>query len=414
MFNMVFKMRKEYILTFAATIISLLFAFLVIKLFAPGLLGLSHNQALVQVDTKVAPFYEGIFRQQDYQAKNYLIPDPFTHVRAKPLITGRNGMGPNDILGFRNKNVPNLADIVVIGDSQTYGNNAPIQFNYPSLLQSYLKSKQSKVYNMSTGGWGAIQYLYISSKAYIFRPRIIIVAFYTGNDSVDSFNLAYSQKKWLAIRPNNNLTVNSLPKIQYPPQQKDWWPVQFKDGIKTIFTPKLRLAANKDHPAIKAGYQLMARSAKEISSLLKNVPTQLVFTIIPTKETVYYKKIKQDGIRLPKAYQALINHEKKNTNYLRKQLKDIKNAKYIDLVEDLQNIALKKIALYPEDINGHPYPIGYAVIATKISKEIKNMLPDKPKGLVLFKNRQKQNEYLLVRGDQFFKFRNGEKKWLVI
>src|SRR5262245_46686266 len=39
-----------------------------------------------------------------------------------------------DSWGYRNKSVPTSADIVAIGDSHTYGNNAPMADSWPYVL----------------------------------------------------------------------------------------------------------------------------------------------------------------------------------------------------------------------------------------------------------------------------------------
>ena len=63
------------------------------------------------------------------------------------------------MLGFRNAAVPVAADIVTIGDSMTYGNNAVMEENWPAWMLAALQREDVKVYNMSTGGWAAVQYL---------------------------------------------------------------------------------------------------------------------------------------------------------------------------------------------------------------------------------------------------------------
>ena len=91
--------------------------------------------------------------------------DPNTNTRFRPLLPADNISGPHDILGFRNEAVPNNAAIIVFGDSQTYGIGEPFAANWPSQLAALSGQGWAPVYNMAIGGWGAVQYLDMFSKA---------------------------------------------------------------------------------------------------------------------------------------------------------------------------------------------------------------------------------------------------------
>ena len=72
-----------------------------------------------------------------------LVEDPVLGRRIQPLTTG------HDALGFRNREVPQHADIVAIGDSNTYGVSAPREGSWPHQLSGLLGEP---VYNMGLGG----------------------------------------------------------------------------------------------------------------------------------------------------------------------------------------------------------------------------------------------------------------------
>ncbi|MFQ5586997.1 MAG: SGNH/GDSL hydrolase family protein, partial [Thermodesulfobacteriota bacterium] len=165
-------MKKEWLLLISTVVVSMLLAIGLLRLFAPQMFGIPIDLQMVQVSKEVVPFYENVFRKEDYQSKEFLLKDPYVNVRARPLHDSlfRN-KGPHDILRFRNKHIPNVADIVVLGDSQSYGGNARLEENWPSLLVRYLKDKSPVLYNMSTSGWGAVQYLDMFTKALLFQPR---------------------------------------------------------------------------------------------------------------------------------------------------------------------------------------------------------------------------------------------------
>ena len=156
-----------------STILTLIVAVGGIRYFAPQLLGLSSDIQLVKTSKKVPPFFEGVFRVDDYKSENFILPDPIIK-RAKPLFPDIGVMGPNDILGFRNYYIPNISDIIIIGDSQTYGNNASIENNWPNQFISNLSNNNENVshYDMAVGAWGAIEYLEIFSSELLYQGHI--------------------------------------------------------------------------------------------------------------------------------------------------------------------------------------------------------------------------------------------------
>lgn len=370
-------MKKDFILLIVSIILTLGIAFAGVRLFFPQLLNISPDLQLVKVDKKVPPFFENIFRKEDFFSEKYLINDPVTGVRAKPLYPNTGGMGPNDLLGFRNRSIPNSADIVVIGDSQTYGNNAAIDKNWPGTMISALKPNNITLYNMSVGGWSAPQYFNMLGNAMVLKPKVIVIAFYSGNDPMESFIQVYGNPIWKNLIPDHSLTRKDVPKAEFPPPKKKQWLVLFKDGVKTVFTPSIRLVSNQDHPAVHAGYQIMADISKQVAHLLQGRKVKVFFTIIPTKELVYEQKIKSDGLELPDDYRLLIAREKANIEWLVGKIKAIPLVGYIDVVHALQNSAMRKIQLYPPDDNGHPFAAGYGIIGRKIAEIIRPVLPIK-------------------------------------
>ena len=397
-------MKKEWILLIATVVVTILLALGLIRIFAPQLLGVSPDLRMVQVSEEVVPFYENVFRAEDFKTDEFLLQDPYTNIRAKPLFNNLiSFQGPHDILGFRNRSVPNVADIITIGDSLTYGVNAITEENWPGQLARYLDEKSPLLYNMSTGGWGAVQYLDMFSKALSFKPRVVIVAFYTGNDALESTLLAYNVERWRSLRLDNTLSLSAIPPVTYP--GSDTWSVSFGDGTKTTFTPELRLASNRDAGYVRAGYAIMAAVAERIGTMAAESGTPVIFTIIPTKETVYAEKVAAHGIETPEGYNELITAEKKNITTLAATLDALPNAVYVDLVAPLQKAALTSFQLYPTDFNGHPLPAGYNEIAFTLAPAVDRYLPRKRSGLLMVGEEEK---IILVREGGIYLFNAPE------
>lgn len=395
--------RAEFLMSGLVTVVTLALALGLIRWFAPTLLGISSDLIMVQSSKEVAPFYEGVFRREDRETQEYLINDPLVGVRAPSLYPDLGGMGPNDLLGFRNLAVPNAADIVVIGDSQTYGNNAILPENWPSLMRQMLPPGVV-VYSMATGGWGAVQYLYAFSKALQFQPRLVIVAFYTGNDPIETVNLALTMESWRKYMAGFSITKEDIPAIKFPPPDNEHWQVEFGDGAKTGFTPAMRLISNMRHPAVDLGYEIMLAVARDIAEVSSSRGISPIFTIIPTKEFVFLDKIRKDEIKTIQSYEDLIEAESYRISWLENELRSLPGATYVEVTSALQEAALKPGLLYPDNINGHPLGYGYAVIATQIAEAVRASVPAPPQGLAISKT---------VSAMQFPVYIRNGQQWLV-
>ncbi len=78
--------------------------------------------------------------------------------------------------------------MVAMGDSQTYGTGVWRAQNWPHQLQELVGHR---VYGISCGGWGPTQSLLELDRALALKPRLIVEAFYTGNDLFDCFETVY-------------------------------------------------------------------------------------------------------------------------------------------------------------------------------------------------------------------------------
>jgi lysophospholipase L1-like esterase len=394
----------------ASVAITLLVALGILRWLAPGLLGIAPDLQLVRVGRTLPPFFEGVFRPVGEVQTGLLVNDPYTLVRSVPLLPELFSVhqGPTDVLGFRNRAVPNVADVVAIGDSQTYGHNATLAENWPSRLRERLAEKSATVYSMAVGGWGAVQYLDMLPKAMRFRPRCVIVAYYTGNDSLETFQLAYAVPHWRDLVPDPSLSESDMPPTPYPAPREDWWSARFADGSEITFTPALRLASNLAHPAVRAGYAIMAETARRAHAIAEQHQVELVFTVIPTKELVYAPRVEREGIAAPEEYRELVRMERGYIDELAAAVRSLEGAAYVDLVAPLQEAAVGGAALYPEDIDGHPLPAGYSIIADALAPAVDPSLPAPPRGLVALRAGEDLFHLMLVDDEGVWPFASEE------
>jgi lysophospholipase L1-like esterase len=405
--------KKELLLLLMTILVTVGLAVFLLRFFAPGLLGVSRDLQMVQISQEVPPFYENVFREEDYslekfifKTEDFILQDPFTVTRARPLWPDQVSMGPNDILGFRNRAIPNVADVVALGDSQTYGNNVPLELNWPSRLKAHISHADPVIYNIAVGSWEGLQYLEMFPKALFLKPRVVIVALYTGNDPLEAFAHTYGSEHWKDFRVNRSLDKTDAPKI--PKYNEDLWPVRFRDGTETVFTPSYRLRSNlRNDPAVSAGYEILKEVGRRIGKLAGESKTPVIFTIIPTKELVYEKRVLKEGIPIKPSYRTLVENERMYLNELAESLKSVPDCEYVDVLAPMEQVAMTEM-LYPSTGNGHPVASGYDVIAMALASSVGRYLKSLPQGMAVMQISGGQSIPVLVENDGYWIFSRND------
>jgi lysophospholipase L1-like esterase len=367
-------MSREWVLLGLSVSVTLALAVALLRCWAPGLLGIPPDLQMVQVSEEVVPFYENVLGVPE--GKEFILKDPYLVNRARPL-NPPGLLGPTDILGFRNKVVPNAPDVIAIGDSQTFGMNAPLEANWPSRLGVELARQKApvkaQVYSMATGGWGAVQYLDMVRKASVFGPKVVVVAFYSGNDPMESFRVAYAVDHWKSLRVDPSLSRRDAPK-RLPRDKHLTWGARLRMRREVIFTPQRRLHSMQDHPVTDAGWKIMAEASRHMAEHAAQHGHAIVFTVIPTKELVYLPLLERHGIALDPVYAELVRLEQQRLGVLSDELRSLKSAHYVDLVRPLQRAVLDGRFTHQIGSDGHPVPRGYAVIARVLARTVAPLL----------------------------------------
>ena len=130
--------------------------------------------------------------------------DPVLGIRPNPLYPG------HDAQGFRNERVPNQADVVALGDSQTYGMGVRPNDAWPRQLARFAGRS---VYNMAFGSYGPLHSLALFPEATRLKPRLVIEAFYSGNDLFDAFQLVYGEgthPRWQKMKSRDEAVLAAI------------------------------------------------------------------------------------------------------------------------------------------------------------------------------------------------------------
>lgn len=131
-----------------------------------------------------------------------LVNDPVLRLRIK------SGSGGHDRWGFRNRRVPESADVAILGDSQTYGHSAIASQSWPS---HFAEMSHLETYNLGIGGYGPADYLHlVREKVPELHPDFVFVGLYFGNDMKDAFRSVYRKEAWRSYRDD---TIDGLAEL---------------------------------------------------------------------------------------------------------------------------------------------------------------------------------------------------------
>ncbi len=348
---------------------------------------------------------------------NYLMPvlehDDVLGVRIRPNSAG------HDAWGFRNRAVPKQADIVAIGDSQTYGVSALADDSWPAQLERLMRRK---VYNLALGGYSPLQYLsLLQDKALRLSPAIVLVGFYFGNDLAGAYNSVYFNDHWESFRPRDDGAddLHSARQITtFGAQRRSFGALRnwlahhsilyrkvvfavgdlfrflelqkkthnpaltvYQDrarGLKTGFRPMDRFVAlNLDDSRVAEGMRICEQAIDQMQEICRGRHIRLIVVLIPTKETVFYPLLREvPDLKNRGTIDKLIQYERLAKDKLCSFL-NTQSIPYIDALPALRE-ALGRKQIYPSNADGHPNKYGYAAIAQAVANYLmaeQNRLP---------------------------------------
>ena len=321
--------------------------------------------------------------------------------------------GGFDAWGFRNRAVPDTADIVVLGDSQTYGSAAPMHDSWPSALG---RLTGRRVYNMALAGYGPNQYLHLlKTKALRLKPRMIVVGLSMGDDFANAFLSTYRLDHWAYLRALPAEHVNfdirePLTPLPWHKKVRIWLsrhsvayqfvvhgPVlgrllgeievrqalRLFDSASLLRVPEKNIAeaflprrflrwGDQRHPSIREGMRITQALLAEMSAICRQHHVEFLVTVIPTKEMVFAEYFARDpNLALRDVLDRLVASERIGREAMFRFFAESRIA-YADALPALQRAAEHRIfTRLVGDM--HPNRDGYAVIATAAFDAIRTM-----------------------------------------
>jgi len=356
------------------------------------------NSLLVAASLLVSVFAAELMARVVVDPLDYLLPnlveDDFLFYRVE------GNSGSHDAWGYRNTQVPKSAEIVCIGDSMTYGISAQARDSWPRVLG---RISGETVYNMSVGGYGPIQYLYLMQhEAIKLHPNTIIVGFYLGNDLIDVYNEVRFNKNWSVY--GQLAGSDSKPLLAYQPRSdkflggvRDWLarhsvlygllsttpvfdffrerelrngPARDRDQVMAYRDDKHNVvfiegtSLDLGDPRIKSAMEITKKVLLDMRSVADKNSFRLIVALIPTKQRVYTKLLERAGDLDKYPRLADVVHQEDAVRNTLTGFLHQNHIEAIDLLPALEADAAERDPYPHTDM--HPNKEGYRVIADTI------------------------------------------------
>ncbi len=157
------------------------------------------------------------------------------------------GSEGTDEHGFRNATVPVRTDVLIVGDSQTWGFQIERAETFTAVFAA---TTGASSYQMANGSYGPVQYRELVRQGLSLQPRLVVVAFYFGNDFVDAFDYAGLEGAEPVRSGGVQYGVRDHPEFEGP--QSPNWTMALVDGVLDV-SRVLDAAANVVKSRLQGG-----------------------------------------------------------------------------------------------------------------------------------------------------------------
>lgn len=360
-------------------------------------------------------------------ALRVFVPGPADRVKNDAFLGTRPGPGGElDEKGFRNEQALTNADIVIFGDSQTYGNNASVEEAWPQVFGAL--TGQS-VYQIAYGGWSPAHYRALFEEGQSLSPKSVIVTLYTGNDLIETVDLVYGEDAWEPYRSpsfspteRGGVTSNDVrialnygttpgtfahsilsirtwlrdsvrlyallgnatrslreklhivQSIEERSRAVDTLTevdptlgyIVESEGIETVLSPSYRYqTVNLNDTKTAEGWRLTKILLEEMYAKTRAISADFAIVIIPTKEHVYLSWMHETGQPVPEVFNEYEDAEKEFLNEIFAWCEE-NGIPCFNTTNGLVQGLTGGLRIYPDSFDGHPTSRGYSVIATEV------------------------------------------------
>lgn len=189
---MIRRLLINGLLITASLFVAIVLAEIFLRLFLPQIFAI-HPPGIYIIDPEIGyvlkPGFRGVIQRAEFKT---------------PVGINRSGLRGEELQddGYR---------ILVLGDSQAFGfgvlDNETFSVNLQSMLAKHFPAMNIQVLNSGVPGYGtADQLAFLKHRGDEFKPDLVILQFFSGNDIEESRN---PSKEWAAIDAEGMLTAKS-------------------------------------------------------------------------------------------------------------------------------------------------------------------------------------------------------------
>lgn len=326
-----------------------------------------------------------------------------------------------DARGFRNQEAVAATDIVVLGDSHTFGS-----LDYEPWTVSLGEQLGQRVYNMGVSGYGIAHYAGLLPAALDLDPTVVVIALYLGNDIHNAYDTVYHQSGWEdwkeqefqeavgGSQDDSQARTGVLKTLKdflrnktvlYPfvadrtrharehldlaaplyTGTTDWTNTDPRASLLYNDTPHQETRFRNSHRLagidiadqhVQEGLRLTQVFLEAMHRDVQEHNAQLLVALLPTKQSVYQPLVGQE-----RSENELFSQIIYSQNSLTEQLvahSEEQGYMLIDTLPTLQHALLQGGQLYPTSIDDHPNAQGYHVYAEVLSSAIATMTSSTP------------------------------------
>lgn len=330
-----------------------------------------------------------------------------------------------DARGFRNDQILDRADIVVLGDSQSYGYGVPMAASWPRQLAA--RTGRS-TYTMAGSGYGPGHSLLLWDEAVELNPGLVIEALYSGNDLYDAYDLVYGRGQLPHLQTADPRLRTHLSELERDDPLSEraqlvtrmgrpTWPLRdllrdhsrmygiircvdrssdalsrslgapleweevrqralerpaycdvYDDGrVRTVFTPRKRhLALDLADPRLREGRRLALAAIEEMQRRARDAGIGFAVVLVPTKEYVFAPRVRALGASDSPVLAKLLEREAELWDDVRAHL-SARGIPWVDGLPALRRRLDRGDCPYRITADGHPNAVGYGAIAERVA-----------------------------------------------
>ena len=283
-----------------------------------------------------------------------------------------------DTNGFRNPSVPETADVVTIGDSQTQGINVLPADAWPSQLATQLGQI---VYNMGVQGYGPLQYDKLVTEALKLRPKHVVIGLNLADDLSDAAHgiserhsvhaaensLRHNLRFHTALGSVGSELLKNSPLgrpagfgIMHPANPAYFANQRIENLAKQLDSTDPRIAA-----ALNSTVAMLVNAKQRC----QQQGAELTVLIIPTREAVYFANRENRDPKLPGPLAHIAQAESSVRDHLKNSLSG-QQVGFVDILPSLAAALDAKTDVYARHNESLPQSAGYATYAAAVSQHL--------------------------------------------